>query len=539
MPVASSVFSRIMKRLLWVLSICTLVAAAGCSSIGGGGELAGGPVSSDSGREQAWADSLAEADGLYRLALARYVVDDWQSAGELLDNVVTKLDAFDPDRESDLESSCASLKSRAEYFLGVVVGNGYERSHVVALPREPTAAISIVEVPVHVETASEPECSEPERSEPVVSVVVNSRVQKWLDYFQGRGHSVMQKWLDRRSRYQPMVEEIFKEAGLPKDLFYLALIESGLNPRAYSRAHAAGMWQFISSRARMNGLKVDWWVDERRDPEKATRAAAAYLAELHGMFGSWELALAGYNSGEGRVAKAQRRRPSCPDYWCLDLPSETENFVPKFMAAVLIGNDPEGYGFTSNSSNAALEYDSMEVTEATDLSFIAASAGTSVERIRELNPALRRWCTPPSAGSTTVRVPVGTVEDCVSAIANVPESERITWQRHRVTRGETLSEIANGYGTSISAIVSINDIRSAHRIYPGDYLIIPIGPEGGARSAHYSSSEDNFTHYMVRRGDTISSIARRHGKSTKAILRSNGLGWNSRIYPGDRIRIPM
>ncbi len=534
MTMASSVFCPIMKRLLWALGICTILAATGCSSIGGVGVRGGEPVSSGSEGEQTWADSLAEADVLYRAALARYVVDDWQSAGELLDRTVQKLDAFDPAGESDLESSRASLKSRAEYFLAMVARNGYERTHVVSPPPQPTGVVSVVEAPIEAETTREPESVEP-----VVSIIVNKRVEKWLDYFQGRGHSVMQKWLDRRSRYQPMVEEIFEEVGLPKDLFYLALIESGLNPRAYSRAHAAGMWQFISSRARMNGLKVDWWVDERRDPEKATRAAAAYLVELHDMFGSWELALAGYNSGEGRVAKAQRRRPSCPDYWCLDLPSETENFVPKFMAAVLIGNDPEAYGFASNSGNAALEYDSMEVTEATDLSFIAASAGTSVERIRELNPALRRWCTPPSAGSTTVRVPVGTAEICVSAIASVPESERITWQRHRVTRGETLSEIANGYGTSISAIVSINDIRSAHRIYPGDYLIIPIGPEGGARSGHYSSGEDNFTHYMVRRGDTISSIARRHGKSTRAILRSNGLGWNSRIYPGDRIRIPM
>ncbi len=536
MAMASSVFCRIMKRLLLALGICSLLVATGCSSVGGVRARDAEPISSGSAGEHAWADSLAEADSLYREALARYVVDEWQSAGELLDRAVRKLEAIDPAGEPELKSSRASLKSRAEYFLAVTIRNGYERSYVQATPTPPEVDI-VVEPPTEVVAAEQADAGP---SEPVITIVVNSRVEKWLDYFQGRGHSVMQKWLDRRSRYQPMVEEIFQEAGLPKDLFYLALIESGLNPRAYSRAHAAGMWQFISSRARMNGLKVDWWIDERRDPEKATRAAAAYLAELHGMFGSWELALAGYNSGEGRVAKAQRKRPSCPDYWCLDLPSETENFVPKFMAAVLIGNDPEAYGFVAdNVGDAALEYDSMEVTQATDLSFIATSAGISVERIRELNPAIRRWCTPPSASSTTVRVPVGTADICVSAIANVPESERVTWQRHRITRGETLSEIAGGYGTSISAIMSVNDIRSAHRIYPGDYIIIPIGPGSDASYGDYSSSRDNFTHYRVRRGDTISSIARRHGKSTKTILRTNGLGWNSRIYPGDTIRIPM
>ncbi len=536
MTMASSVLCHIMKRLILALGICSLLVATGCSSIGGVGVRGGEPISSGSVAEHAWADSLAGADNLYREALARYVVDEWQGAGELLDRAVRKLDSIDPAGDSGLESSRASLKARAEYFLAVVARNGYERSHAETIP-----APRVVDIMV--ETLAEAivtEQTEAGAVEPVITIVVNSRVEKWLDYFQGRGHSVMQKWLDRRSRYQPMVEEIFGEAGLPKDLFYLALIESGLNPRAYSRAHAAGMWQFISSRARMNDLKVDWWVDERRDPEKATRAAAAYLAELHDMFGSWELALAGYNSGEGRVAKAQRRRPSCPDYWCLDLPSETENFVPKFMAAVLIGNDPEAYGFAAdNPGEAVLEYDSMEVTEATDLSLIAASAGTSVERIRELNPALRRWCTPPSASSTTVRVPLGTAELCISAIADVPESERVTWQRHRITRGETLSEIAGGYGTSISAIMSVNDLRSAHRIYPGDYLIIPIGPDGASAAGRYSSGTDDVTHYRVRRGDTISSIARRHGKSTRAILRTNGLGWNSRIYPGDTIRIPM
>lgn len=536
MAMASSVFCRIMKRLLLALGICSLLVVTGCSSPGGVGVRDGEPISSGSAAQHAWANTLVEADNLYREALAHYVVDEWQSAGELLDSAVRKLNAIDPAGDPELKSSRASLKSRAEYFLAVTVQNGYERSYAQTAPTPPIAEVAAepsTEIVVAEQANVEP-------VEPVITIVVNSRVEKWLDYFQGRGHSVMQKWLDRRSRYQPMVEEIFQDAGLPKDLFYLALIESGLNPRAYSRAHAAGMWQFISSRARMNDLKVDWWIDERRDPEKATRAAAAYLTELHDMFGSWELALAGYNSGEGRVAKAQRKRPSCRDYWCLDLPSETENFVPKFMAAVLIGNDPEAYGFDGdNPGDAALEYDSMEVTQATDLSFIATAAGTSVERIRELNPAIRRWCTPPSSGSTTVRVPVGTVDVCVTAIANVPESERVTWQRHHITQGETLSEIASGYGTSISAIMSVNDIRSAHRIYPGDYIIIPVGPGSASSYGDYSSSRDNVTHYRVRRGDTISSIARRHGKSTKTILRTNGLGWNSRIYPGDTIRIPM
>ena len=168
--------------------------------------------------------------------------------------------------------------------------------------------------------------------------VTNERVQKWLDYFTGKGRKDMQRWLNRAPRYRPMISAMLEEEGLPQELFYLAVIESGLNPNAYSRAHAAGMWQFISSRARMYGLKVDWWVDERRDPEKATRAACTYLKELYARFDSWELSLAGDNSGEGRVRRQLRDRGH-DNFWDYRLPRQTVQYVPKFIAAARIGSD--------------------------------------------------------------------------------------------------------------------------------------------------------------------------------------------------------
>jgi len=469
------------------------------------------------------AESIAAADELYREALSHYVTDELDKARPLLRRALAELgDAHPSDRT--LRAQKSSLSSRVEYFLAAIESRGGGTSQTVST--EP-ARLDTIPVSVLRPLESSETCGTP------VVTVTNERVQKWLDYFTGKGRKDMQRWLSRAPRYRPMVDRMLEAEGLPRELFYLAVIESGLNPNAYSRAHAAGMWQFISSRARMYGLKVDWWVDERRDPETATRAACTYLKELYARFGSWELALAGYNSGEGRVERAQRKRPSCPDYWCLDLPRETENFVPKFMAALMIGSNPEEYGFTPATSAQPLDYDTIEVRDAVDLQVIADATGTTYEEIKRLNPALRRWCTPPGDSSTRVHVPTGTGRVCLAAIDAIAPEDRVTWRRHRVSRGETLSGIAKAYGTSISAITSVNDIRNPHRIRCGSYIVIPIGP--GSDNV-YADSGGTIS-YRVRRGDTITSIARKHGKSTRDVLRWNGLGWNSRIYPGDVVTI--
>lgn len=471
------------------------------------------------------AESIEAAEGLYRAALSHYVSDEWEEARPLLDQARRELWEAQPDTD-DQRAEKASLLSRVNYFLAALDERGVT---FVAEARTESARVDTVPVNVLGTTPAVSGCGAP------IVTVTNDRVDKWLKYFQGRGRKDIERWLSRESRYRPMIDSILAEEGLPPELFYLAVIESGLNPNAYSRAHAAGMWQFISSRARMYGLRVDWWVDERRDPEKATRAACTYLKELYDRFGSWELALAGYNSGEGRVERARKKRPSCPDYWCLDLPRETENFVPKFMAAVLIGSDPKAFGVEAKSSSAPLAYDTIEVVDAVDLQVIADATGSTYEEIKKLNPAMRRWCTPPGDSPATIRVPRGTGNRCLTAIASIPPEDRVTWRRHKVSRGETLSEIARAYGTSISAIVSVNDIRNPNRIRSGHHLVIPVGPGASSAAGRSEMTEDIV--YRVRRGDTISSIARRHGKSTRDVLRWNGLAWNSRIYPGDKITI--
>ena len=519
------IVSPLMRPVRVALALLIVIVVAGCSATS-----RVMPAPSDELRTLAQdgasaAESITAADLLYREALAHYVTDELDEARPLLRQALAELGDAHPDN-ADLRSEKSSLKSRVEYFLAAIEGRSAHTAQAV-----PTETARIDTIPLSILEPSEPGtgCGAP------VVTVTNGRVEKWLDYFQGRGRKDMERWFSRAPRYRPMIERILEEEGLPLELFYLAVIESGLNPNAYSRAHAAGMWQFISSRARMYELRVDWWIDERRDPEKATRAACTYLKELHERFGSWELALAGYNSGEGRVERARRKNPSCPDYWCLDLPRETENFVPKFMAAVLIGTNPSEYGFEISSDCAPLSYDTIEIRDAVDLQVIADATGTGYDDIKKLNPALRRWCTPPSSSPTTVRVPTGSGQQCLAAIDSIPPEDRVTWRRHRVSTGETLSGIAKAFGTSISAITSVNDIRNPHRIRSGSYIVIPVGPGADGMSAHADLSPT--VDYRVRRGDTVSSIARKHGKNTRDVLRWNGLAWNSRIYPGDVITI--
>jgi membrane-bound lytic murein transglycosylase D len=475
-------------------------------------------------------DPIVTVETLYREALDLYIRDRCDEAGAVLAAAAAALDAAAA--SDDPDGLRTAWRSKIDYFQGVLAGRGADwvRSETAEPARTDTLAVAVT----HASPAQEV-CAP---ASPI-TVVRNERVEKWLRYFQGRGRDEMTRWLSRAGKYRPMIDGVLAENGLPPELFYLSMIESGLNPKAYSCAHASGMWQFIESRGRQYGLRVDWWMDERRDPEKAARAAAAYLKDLHELLGSWELALAGYNAGEGRVLRAQRKHPSCPDYWCLDLPRETEDFVPKFMAAVIIGSDPQAFGFGECQAAAPLAYDTIEVRDALDLGAVAKACGTTTDEIKQLNPALKRWCTPPPGGeghvSTALRVPVGTGETCLAVIAQLPPDERASWQRHEVRKGDTLSELAARYGTSVSAIMSVNEIRDARRIHVGENIVIPVG--------HYVPDENDAPAakrtitYTVKKGDTISSIARRHGKDPKDLLRWNGLTWNSSIYPGDRIKV--
>lgn len=380
-----------------------------------------------------------------------------------------------------------------------------------------------------------------------LALVENPLTERWVRFFTGDGRHYMELWLSRLPRYEETIYPILDEYGLPRDLIYLAMIESGLSMRAHSKANAVGPWQFIHGTGRIYGLKVDWWIDERRELEKATRAAAHHLSDLHDAFGSWPLAFAAYNCGPRRVDKAIARHKT-RDFWRMSsLPSQTRNYVPKFMAALYVAKNPGRYGLNVTPAER-YAYDIVSVEDATDLRLIAELAEVALDVVVELNPHIRRWCTPPGE-RYDVKVPVGSGARCSERLAQVPADERVTWRRHRVRKGETLSGVAQTYATSVQAISSANKLRSKSKLYPGQYLLIPViaVEEPGPRLAQYiadaaksadanAASSRRSISYKVRRGDTLSSIARKHGVSVKQVM-----GWNrkksSRIYVGERLRI--
>ncbi|MBI4489499.1 MAG: transglycosylase SLT domain-containing protein [Deltaproteobacteria bacterium] len=305
-------------------------------------------------------------------------------------------------------------------------------------------------------------------------VVENDRVRYFVNFFCSKTRDFFERSLARSGRYVPMMAAILREEGLPEDLVYLSLIESGFSPYAYSRAKAVGPWQFIRSTGLRYGLKINGWVDERRDPLKSTRAAAAYLKDLHLQFGEWFLAAAAYNAGEGKVEKAMNRSRTT-DFWHLSqktfLKRETRNYVPKFIAAALIASEPEKYGFGDILYEPPLEYDEVTIKGPLRLQTIADLSNTTVERIKELNPALLRNHTPPSKEAFLMRVPAGMGEIFAQAYGLLPKSAKVRTITHKVRKGETLTGIAKSYRQRVSRLMEMNNLKS-HRLQVGQELIV-------------------------------------------------------------------
>jgi membrane-bound lytic murein transglycosylase D len=316
-------------------------------------------------------------------------------------------------------------------------------------------------------------------------VAVNPQVQFFLDRFTGPRRDLMSLWVNRSGRYLAMAREVFRSRGLPEDLVFTAMIESGFKPDAVSRVGAKGMWQFMAGTARRYGLRVDRWVDERLDPEKSTAAAAAYLRDLYEMFGSWSLAQAAYNAGEVKVARAIQKTGS-RDFWTLaqsrHLKRETKDFVPQIQAATMIGRDPDRYGFDFDDLEP-LAVDTITVPPSTDLRRLASNTGLSMDTFRALNPTLVRGITPPG-NSWTLRVPEGELDRVVAALAPHRPPVMVGSVRADVTRvsatgdihvvrpRDTVSGIARRYGVSVDDVMRWNRLDSQDRIRPGDRLRI-------------------------------------------------------------------
>jgi membrane-bound lytic murein transglycosylase D len=374
-----------------------------------------------------------------------------------------------------------------------------------------------------------------------IPMILNDSVENHLEYFKTRGREVFQRWLDRSALYIPVMKDIFKEKNLPEDLVYVAMIESGFNPYAVSWAKAVGPWQFMPATGKRYGLKIDWWLDERKDPIKSTHAAAEHLKDLHNLFGSWPLALASYNAGAGKVQRAVLRTRS-EDFWDLKasryIRKETKNYIPKYMAATIIAKNPEAYGFSVTSADP-LAYDEVVIGECTDLRLIARCAGATYESIKELNPELRRWVTPPDVKNYTIRLPKGTKETFTANYAAIPPDQRIRWERHEVQKGDTLSAIAKQYNTTPEAIHDVNGLRK-NRLSPGKHLLIPVDisgkPQDAASLMPEQSGKRQQILYRVRRGETLWKIARDHNVSVTDIKEWNpGLG--KTVRSGRKIKL--
>ena len=308
-----------------------------------------------------------------------------------------------------------------------------------------------------------------------IPVKIHPRVEWWIRYYQRNGRRTMTRFLSRTGRYGPMLRETLRDAGLPQDLLYVAVAESGLAMHARSSAGAVGPWQFMPATGRQYGLQEDYWVDPRRDPKLATVAAATHLKWLYDRFDDWHIAAAGYNAGAGKLRRAISIYGTA-DYWKLRtagpyLRQETKDYVPKILAIALIAKHPGFFGFHNLKYQAPMQHDTVPVDDATSLEAVAVLADSSVEELRQLNPALKRFCTPPNR-HWELRVPLGTGTSVARGL--LAARERYTFHTHTMRKGETVAMLARRYETDAAAILRQNDIRNPRTISIGTELIIPI-----------------------------------------------------------------
>lgn len=372
-----------------------------------------------------------------------------------------------------------------------------------------------------------------------IPLVRNQKVDQFIEFFRTKGRRQFEIWLERYDYYGPTIKNIIAQNGLPDNLIYLAMIESGFNPRAYSRANAAGMWQFIYSTGKMYGLQRSWYVDERRDPVKATHAACAYIKDLFEEFDSWYLALAAYNVGSGRIHRAIRLHQTS-DFWQLhSLPRETRNYIPYFLAASIIARDPQEYGFFKKEGGSQeYEYDEVTINQSADLSVLARSAKISLKTLKKYNPELRQSATPTK--KYTLKLPTGRKDTFLSNFKSLPDNEKFAPQYivHRVRPGESLTLISRKYRVSIHDLAAVNKIRNRHKIRAGQKLTIPVPGTNLSSKPKPSEIPGSLkVLYTVKKYDTLGHIAENHGTRASRIRKWNGLRYGDYIYPGQKLII--
>jgi membrane-bound lytic murein transglycosylase D len=384
-----------------------------------------------------------------------------------------------------------------------------------------------------------------------IPLTLNNKVEYFVNYFQTSGRQVFARWLSRSERYIPMMKHVLKKEGLPEDLVYLAMIESGFSPHAYSVASAVGPWQFMSDTGKHYSLRIDQWIDERRDPLKSTMAAAMYLKELYGIFNKdWYLAAAGYNAGENKILRAIDRYET-RDYWELSkgsfLKRETKDYVPRLLAAAIIAKEPAKYGFADVAYLPPIEFDTVVIPSRTDLELVAKICDVPCQTIRELNPELRKWCTPPDYQNYELKIPLGKKAQFEEEFAKIPEEkrfeEKVLYTRYKARRKDTLVSVANRFGTTSKTLAELNHLKKRAKLR-GKTLIVPILTASGnsvheAKPAQVQARAENsrefIKYYIVKEGDTLIDLAKKFNVSARLLAAWNNLKEKIALRPGKRI----
>lgn len=393
-------------------------------------------------------------------------------------------------------------------------------------------------------------------------IALNRQVLYYLELFQGKQRNYFTQWLARSTAYRPYIEAELKKAGLPRDLVFLAMIESGYNPSAYSPADACGLWQFLEGTGRDHGLKVDAWVDERREPEKATKAAIRYLSRLHAQFDDWYLAVAAYNAGEGRIDNAITTY-NTKDFWEIAASEgiflETKRYVPKLIAAIIIGRNPEKYGFTDVKYQEPKQYETVKVPGGVDLEAVAVTANTSSKQLRSLNNELRKNQTPPKS-EYLLRVPIGAKELVAANLDKLRPVTRTVYATHTVKKGETLTTICSLYNINKTTLLKANNLRTA-QLKNGLRLQIPTTStkyvllkegeqldelagrvdksEKGAKPEQTNKGAIEIVRHQLKAGETVASVAKQYQVSVHDILQWNKLANQGSVKKGQQLAIQV
>src|SRR5437660_1374773 len=479
------------------------------------------------------ADLIAKVEKEYQAGQENYTAGHLEAARQNFDH------AFDLLLSSNLEiNSDPRLESEFDRILEGV--NGFEMQALqqgdgFAEQKSEPAPIdeaneAAVPVDANVKAKAEAEIKSTRSGLPLV---MTDQVAGYINYYSNRGRGTLERALARSGRYEDMIRRTLQEEGVPQELIYLAQAESGFHPLAVSRAGARGMWQFMGSRAKGYGLERSWWVDDRQDPEKATRAAAHHLKDLYNQFGDWYLAMAAYNSGPGRVQNAVKRT-GYADFWELYrrnvLPKETRNYVPIIVAVTIMAKNPAQYGLDSVVKEKPVPYDTVHINYPIDLRLAAECVDATAEDLLDLNPSLLRLTTPKFSdkdGEFDLHLPAGTAGKFQTAVAAIPSDKRVWWRYHKIQGGETLASIARTYHTTQRAIAEANDLESggnSEALSPEARLIIPIAPGKQIDTSTYAHAT---THYKIRRGDTVESVAENFGVSARMLRVWNRLKGSS------------